>query len=106
MPARIHGELRLLEVAIALAAKPKLLLLDEPVCGLNPAETASFMQLIDRIRALGMTILLVEHDMKMVMGVSDRIVCLNEGRVIAEGAPADIQKHPEVVRAYLGRPRT
>ena len=101
-----YGELRLLEVAIALAAKPKLLLLDEPVCGLNPAETASFMQLIDRIRALGMTILLVEHDMKMVMGVSDRIVCLNEGRVIAEGAPADIQRHPEVVRAYLGRPRT
>jgi branched-chain amino acid transport system ATP-binding protein len=100
-----YGELRLLEVAIALAARPKLLLLDEPVCGLNPAETADFMKLIDRIRALGMTILLVEHDMKMVMGVSDRIVCLNQGRIIAEGAPAEIRNNPEVVRAYLGTQR-
>ena len=100
-----YGELRLLEVAIALAAKPRLLLLDEPVCGLNPAETASFMKLLARIRALGTTILLVEHDMKMVMGVSDRIVCLNQGRVIAEGAPADIRSNPEVVRAYLGTQR-
>jgi branched-chain amino acid transport system ATP-binding protein len=100
-----YGELRLLEVAIALASRPKLLLLDEPVCGLNPAETQSFMKLIGRIRAGGVTILLVEHDMRMVMGVSDRIVCLNQGRIIAEGPPAAIRSNPEVVRAYLGAQR-
>ena len=87
---------------MALAAKPKLLLLDEPVSGMNPTETASFMQLLARIRAQGITILLVEHDMKMVMGVSDRIICLNYGRIIADGTPAEIQKNADVVRAYLG----
>jgi branched-chain amino acid transport system ATP-binding protein len=97
-----YGELRLLEVAIALAARPKLLLLDEPVSGMNPVETASFMKLLAEIRELGTTVLLVEHDMKMVMGVSDRVVCLNHGRIIASGTPAEIQRNPEVVRAYLG----
>ena len=80
-----------------------MLLLDEPVSGMNATETARFMKLLGKIRALGITILLVEHDMPMVMGVSDRVVVLNYGRIIAEGAPAAIQRHPEVIRAYLGQ---
>jgi branched-chain amino acid transport system ATP-binding protein len=97
-----YGELRLLEVAVALAAGPTLLLLDEPVAGMNPVETASFMETLARVRARGVTVLLVEHDMKMVMRTSDRVVCLNQGRIIAIGPPAEVQRHPDVIRAYLG----
>ena len=100
--ALAYGEQRLLEIAIALAAQPSLLLLDEPVSGMNPAETAAFMRKLAEIRALGITVLLVEHDMKMVMGVSDRVVCLNQGRIVADGTPEEIQRNPDVIRAYLG----
>ena len=98
-----YGEQRLLGVAMALAVKPSMLLLDEPVSGMNPSETARFVKLVEKIRASGVTILLVEHDMPMVMEVCDRIVVLNYGRIIAEGYPVEIQNKPEVIRAYLGQ---
>ena len=98
-----YGEQRLLGVALALAVKPSMLLLDEPVSGMNPSETARFIQLVKKIGASGVTILLVEHDMPMVMEICDRIVVLNYGSIIAEGSPEEIQNNPEVIRAYLGQ---
>ncbi|MDB5618140.1 MAG: transporter ATP-binding protein [Tardiphaga sp.] len=98
-----YGEQRLVGVALALAAQPKMLLLDEPVSGMNASETHTFVQLIRTIRDRGITILLVEHDMPMVMGVSDRIVVLNYGRIIAEGTPDEIRNNPAVIEAYLGQ---
>jgi len=103
-PAEVlaYGEQRRLGIALAAIATPRLLLLDEPAAGLNPSETADCMALILRLRDRGMTVLLVEHDMPMVMRISDRIVVLNQGRIIASGAPAEIRANPEVIRAYLG----
>ncbi|ALJ38947.1 ABC transporter ATP-binding protein [Azospirillum brasilense] len=98
-----YGEQRLLGIAIALAADPKLLLLDEPAAGLNPSETEAFMGVVQRIRDRGVTILLVEHDMRMVMTISDRVVVLNHGRIIAEGPPEVIRANPDVIQAYLGQ---
>lgn len=96
------GEQRLLEIARALATEPRLLLLDEPAAGLNMRETAKLAETIYRIRERGITVLLVEHDMSLVMEVSDEVLVLNYGRKVAEGPPREIQRHPEVIAAYLG----
>lgn len=101
--ALAYGEQRLVGVALALATEPAMLLLDEPVSGMNASETRVFVRLIRQIRERGVTLLLVEHDMPMVMEVSDRIVVLNYGRLIAEGPPQAIRNDPAVIEAYLGQ---
>jgi branched-chain amino acid transport system ATP-binding protein len=97
-----YGDQKKLEIARALAVRPKLLLLDEPVGGLNPTEKKEIIDLIQKIQKEGITVLLIEHDMKVVMNVSRRIIVLNFGQMIAHGAPEEIKRNPAVIEAYLG----
>jgi branched-chain amino acid transport system ATP-binding protein len=100
-----YGDQRKLAIGIALAARPKLLMLDEPAAGINATESEQLRELIRRIRDSGVTVVVVEHDMNLVMSVCDRIVVLDSGRKIAEGKPDEIRANPEVIRVYLGERR-
>jgi branched-chain amino acid transport system ATP-binding protein len=99
-----YGDQRRLEIARALATEPKLLALDEPAAGMNATETRALGALLERIRADGVTLFLIEHDMRLVMGLCDRVLVLDFGRRIAEGPPREVQRDPAVVAAYLGAP--
>jgi branched-chain amino acid transport system ATP-binding protein len=102
-----YGDQRRLELARALASEPKLLLLDEPTAGMNPGETSQMTALIKRLRdELDLTVLLIEHDMKVVMGISERITVLDHGELLAEGSPEEIRSNPSVIEAYLGKQAT